>query len=268
MKIIILFAGISHVRELVTSSLQIAGEQNSAIAGIFLKKKNQPRPYSQQTYSRQASDQEDLPMISETIRWAEEICSRSGTTFKAVYGRELSVSQLAAQTPYADLVVADAKTDFNEYLLTSMNASLKDMLVDAHCPVVLVRSNLVPVQKIVFTYDGSYSSMYAIKMFHYLFPHSTNIPAVLVSADSQRDDQKTNELLLEDWLSHHYHSVDRMPKQNSVKDQLLELTNRPDENVYVVISAYGKEAYPRIFHPSHVQLLLNYSKASLFIAHE
>jgi hypothetical protein len=268
MKIIILFPEITRAQELISASLQFAGQSVTTILGIFLKKKNQPKTYSQGFYDRQKSESEDLPMLRQIIDWAEEYSSASNANFTAIYGKEVSLAQIINQNSYSDLIVADAKTDFNDYLLTSMNASLKDMLVDAHCPVLLVRSNPNPIQQIIFTYDGSFSSMHAIKMFNYLLPASSQIPVAIVSVDSQRDDQKQNEILLDDWLKHHYVQVQKEAKRQNIKEQLLEIANRSSENIYLVMSAYSKEAYARVFHPSHVHLLLNYSNLSLFIAHE
>lgn len=268
MKVVILLSEFSQVKELLSTSLQTMGKIPSQITGLFLKKKNQPKPLTQGFFERRSAEAEEMPLFYEQIRWAEETCRMAGSVFRAIHGKEISLPQVINQTTYADLIIAHAQTDFNDYLLTSMNASLKDMLVDAHCPILLVRPNIHPIQKIIFTYDGSYSSMHAIKMFSYLFPSTTTAQVSLISIDSYRNDQKENEKLLDEWLDHHYGNVEREMQQRTVKEQLLDIANRSTENTYVVMSTYGKEAYARIFHPSHVQLLLGYSKASLFIAHE
>ncbi|PWT72495.1 MAG: hypothetical protein C5B59_15610 [Bacteroidetes bacterium] len=268
MRVVILLSEYSQVKELLNTTLQIMGQTPSQVTGLFLKKKNQPKPLSQRFSDRRDIESEEMPLFNDLIRWAEEITRNAGSAFKAIHGKEISLPQVVNQTTYADMIIAHAQTDFNDYLLTSMNASLKDMLVDAHCPILLARPSNQPIQKIVFTYDGSYSSMHAIKMFNYLFPLATQVPVSLVSIDSYRNDQKENEKLLDEWMAHHYGSIERETQQRTVKEQLLDIANRSNENTYVVMSTYGKEAYARIFHPSHVQLLLGYSKTSLFIAHE
>jgi hypothetical protein len=267
MKIVILFTEISSVKDLITASIEVAGKDGGVILGLFLKRKSQPKPFSL-SFSARQSGSEDLPLIAETTSWAIETCAAAGISFVAVYEKEITLSQLIGQATYHDLVIADARTDFNDYLLTSMNASLKDMLVDAHCPVLLIRPGRESLSKIIFTYDGSYSSMHAIKMFCYLFPMSRNIPVLLISVNSNRDDQAENEKLLEEWLSHHYTNIEKDVLRQNAKEQLLDAVNKFTGNVCVVISAYGKEAYARIFHPSHVHLLLKFSKASLFVSHE
>jgi hypothetical protein len=268
MKILILFTEINSAKDLITASIESAGKEGGVILGLFLKRKSQPKPFSQGFSSRQKSVSEDMPFIAEITSWAIETCARAGMSFVAIYEKEITLSQLTGQATYHDLVIADARTDFNDYLLTSMNASLKDMLVDAHCPVLLLRPAKEPLSKIIFTYDGSYSSMYAIKMYSYLFPANRNISILLISVNSNRDDQVENEKLLEEWLNHHYSSIEKEVLRQNAKEQLLDAVNKFSGNVQVVISAYGKEAYARIFHPSHVHLLLKYSRASLFVSHE
>jgi len=268
MKILILFTEINSAKDLITASIEAAGKEGGVILGLFLKRKSQPKPFSQGFSSRQKTVSEDMPYIAEITSWAIETCARAGMSFVAVYEKEIGLLQLTSQATYYDLVIADARTDFNDYLLTSMNASLKDMLVDAHCPVFLLRPTKEPLSKIIFTYDGSYSSMYAIKMYSYLFPASKNFSVSLISVRSNRDDQVENEKLLEEWLNHHYTAIEKNELHQNAKEQLLQAVNKFGGNTHVVISAYGKEAYARIFHPSHVHLLLKYSKASLFISHE
>ncbi|MBS1597697.1 MAG: hypothetical protein JST75_05700 [Bacteroidetes bacterium] len=268
MKILLLFTDISSVRELITASIDVAGKEDGVILGLFLKRKSQPKPFSQIYSGRQKSESEEMPFIAEITSWAIETCAAAGISFVAVYEKEITLSQLIGQATYHDLVIADARTDFNDYLLTSLNASLKDMLVDAHCPILLIRPGGEPLSKIIFTYDGSYSSMHAIKMFSYLFPMNRNIPVSLVSVNSNRDDQAENEKYLAEWLAHHYSNIEKEVLNQNVKEQLLASVNKFAGNVHVVISAYGKEAYARIFHPSHVHLLLKFSKASLFVSHE
>lgn len=267
MKIVILFTEISSAKDLITASIEAAGKEGGVILGLFLKRKSQPKPFSQ-SFSRHQSVSEDMPFIAEITGWAIETCAAAGISFVAVYEKEISLSQLINQATYSDMLIADARTDFNDYLLTSMNASLKDMLVDAHCPVLLIRPGRESLAKIIFTYDGSYSSMHAIKMYNYLFPVNKSIPVLLITVNSRRDDQVENEKLLQDWLAHHYTNLEKEELKQNAKEQLLEAVNRFPGNTHVVISAYGKEAYARIFHPSHVHLLLKFSKASLFVSHE
>ena len=268
MRIIILFTEISTVKDLVTASIPVAGKEGGVILGVFLKRKSQPKPFLQSFSMKQRQGSEDLPLIAEITDWAIDTCAAAGISFIAIYEKEISLSQLISQATYHDLVIADARTDFNDYLLTSLNVSLKDMLVDAHFPVLMMRPGKEPLSKIIFTYDGSYSSMHAIKIFSYLFPMCRNIPVLLVTVNSKRDDQVENEKFLDDWLVHHYSNIEKEVLQLNAKEQLLEIVNKFAGNVYVVISAYGKEAYARIFHPSHVHLLLKFSKASLFMSHE
>ena len=268
MKIVVLFTEVNSAKDLITASIDAAGGNSGVILGLFLKRKSQPKPFSQGISFRERSVSEDMPFIAEITSWAIETCAAAGMSFVSIYEKEISLSQLTSLATYNDLVIADARIDFNDYLQTSLSASLKDMLVDAHAPILLLRAEREPLSKIIFTYDGSYSSMHAIKMYSYLFPASRNVPVLLLSVNASRDDQAGNQKLLDEWLAHHYGNVEKETLQQHAKEKLLEIVNRFTGNTHVVISAYGKEAYARIFHPSHVHLLLKFSNASLFVSHE
>jgi nitrogenase subunit NifH len=53
---------------------------------------------------------------------------------------------------------------------------MKDLLGDVQCPVLIVPDNFITVDKIVLLYDGGPSSLYAVKMFSYLFGNFQDLP--------------------------------------------------------------------------------------------
>jgi len=71
--------------------------------------------------------------------------------FVAIYEKEISLSQLISQATYHDLVIADARTDFNDYLLTSLNVSTKRYA--GRCAISGIdelRAGKEPLSKIIY----------------------------------------------------------------------------------------------------------------------
>lgn len=81
---------------------------------------------------------------------------------------------------------------------------MKDLLSDAHCPLLLLREDGMPPDKLILAYDGSYSSIYAIKQFRYLFSHLSSLPAFLVTIAADEKKGIAHGDMLKHWAPYHF----------------------------------------------------------------
>jgi len=67
-----------------------------------------------------------------------------------------------------------------------MEKILLVVIGSAQCPVVIAPSANTVVDEIVFCYDGSPSSLFAMKQFTYLLPELTDTKGTIVQVKKER----------------------------------------------------------------------------------
>ena len=212
--------------------------------------------------------QTEQQQLHEGLRELETTFTAAGIKYSCSEG-VVSLEEILKRSVYADLIVADALLNVPGPFHPSLNVSIRELLADAHCPVLLLREGIIPPERIVLSYDGSYSSMQAIRSFSYLFPDLRAIPCYAVYVTGDRKQKEPAELAhLKDWLEFHFDraTVEILPGEPA--DVLPAFTNRSSGSALVVMGAYGRSALSRVFRHSLANSILDRANASLFITHE
>jgi hypothetical protein len=117
--------------------------------------------------------EENAELLESNMQLFKDECQTAKIDFYIEPDDEISLGRLMEQSAFSDFLLANANENLHQY-------HIADLLVDAHCPVYLVSKEVENIENIILTYDGGFSSMYAIKMYTYLFPELKNLPTVLV----------------------------------------------------------------------------------------
>jgi hypothetical protein len=206
--------------------------------------------------------------MERNLQSLNEVFTLAGIKFS--FSEEvISVPDIVKHSAYADLILADALINFAYFLHAPLNVSVKELLADAHCPVLLLREGKIPPDRIILFYDGSYSSIYAIKCFSYLFPGLRHLPTYIVNATPHEgNDGLENYHYLKDWLPLHFDDFTIEVLSGKVPDILTAYVSKlPGSNI-VVMGAYGRTALSRLFRQSLANSILEKTDASLFATHE
>ena len=95
-------------------------------------------------------------------------------------------------------------------------------MASAECPVFLAPDEFEYADEIVFCYDGSASSVFAIKQFTYLFPELRSKKVMLLQVNKRANEEFDEEhRRVMDLLRAHYPSVAYHGLKGDVKDELL-----------------------------------------------
>ncbi|MEP6713701.1 MAG: universal stress protein [Ferruginibacter sp.] len=270
MKKILIILNLSHTPpQLIKTAVKIAKESDSFLEAIFLNDTASPNfsyPFPNDMYLtgehasvKKRSEESMELMLSIAAEFRDE-CEIEEIQFNMEIDRTVSVAHLITLSRFADLVIADSKSDSDEY-------NLRDLLADAHCPLMLVSKNAAPFQKIFVAYDGTASSMYALKMFSYIFPEYKNYPVhffQIANADTGTI-QHLDEI--KSWASKHFSNIKFKLITGTVKNELVEYIRQNSEKIILVMGAYSGSAIARLFLKSTAELVINETSASLFITH-
>lgn len=178
-----------------------------------------------------------------------------------------SLQGLIDATRFADAIIMDSDFTMHENLLESAPTHwAKKLLHEAMCPVIVTPFNFEKLNEIILTYDGSKSSLYAIREFIHLLPELKDIPVTILQVwlEEESVHHRTHEL--EDWLELYFGKVNTVIIESPTSDQLLEyLLAHPD--AFVVMGGFGRGRISRLLQPSTsgtaVKLLAN----PMFVAH-
>ena len=275
-KLLVILNGADAPTHVISSAIAIAKATNAMLHAVFLipfvYKAALAYPFlndlslATMDVSGVSIEEENQALTNDNIQLFVDACDNAKVTCKISSGHETPLEELIQHSAFADLVIADAKTDFASTISMPLTVSLSDLLTDAHCPVLLLQEEMRQPAEIILSYDGSFSSIHALKMFSYIFPEWRNVPARLLSITP--DKHLEYEEYIKDWLPRHFTNADITLLKGTVKKEITEVIREHEHNTLVVMGAYGRTAISRLFRKSLSNTVINDTKAALFISHE
>jgi nucleotide-binding universal stress UspA family protein len=216
---------------------------------------------------REKTEQAAVTQLKESLQALEGRFKEAGIKYSFTE-EALSLSDILKRSVYADLIIADALLNVPGVIHPSLNVSIRELLADAHCPVLLLREGDMPPDRIVLSYDGSDSSMQAIRSFSYLFPNLRYIPSVVVHVAGKEQKEPADMHYLKDWLPLHFDDATVEILPGNPAEVLPAFVNTTSGSTLVIMGAYGRSALSRLFRQSLANSILEKANASLFVTHE
>ena len=176
------------------------------------------------------------------------------------------VTAIKLETRYADLLLIEGKTFYENLGKDTQQDYVTNVLHEAECPVIIVPENFHAPESLIFAYDGSEQSVFAIKQFHYLFPFYTDLHALLVyfaSKEKQLPERQNIHELLDC-----YYKNTVITKMNIRNREEIAGWLQANRNIMFVCGSYGRNVLRELFHHSFASAITTQSQQLLFIAHK
>ncbi|MFM9910128.1 MAG: universal stress protein [Chitinophagaceae bacterium] len=271
MKKILIILNESHIPEqAIKRAIHIAKQSNSLLEAVFINDINgldfgYPFPNDLFLLSEKVRAEtrtaESMKLLESNAQVFKDECNEQGIEYKIEIDKAVSLKHLITLSSFADLIIADSKSDSDEY-------SIKDLLADAHCPLLLISKNAEPIIKVYVAYDGSASSMYAVKMFSYIFPEYMNFNIHFFQIASGDTTEITHLDEIKSWAAMHFSNIKFELIKGSTKKELVEYIRQDSEKAIIVMGAYSGSSITRLFLKSTAESVINETNASLFITHQ
>lgn len=176
------------------------------------------------------------------------------------------LQEVIAASRFADLLLINNNTSFAFLSESNPPHFVKDVLAQAQCPVMVLPDKINRLWDLVFSYNGTFSSMYAIRQFTQLFPGFSDMPVNVVYVAEGGDTAMPHENMLKDYMEHHYDEVKyTVLNGEPVPEFLALLIHRKD--CLVTYGAYGRSRLSRFFHRSDAESILRTADIPVFITH-
>ena len=206
--------------------------------------------------------QPDATVIDQRISLFKNACEKRDVRFSIHRDAEGSVKEIISESRYADIVVAEVGTSFDK----KAEHFVKELLKEAECPVIVAPESFEGIDEIVFTYNGSKSSMYAIKQFCYLFPQLDDKKVTVIEVEEEEASSREERDKFREWLSGHYSSIGYNSVKGNTEAELFAALLLK-KNVFIVMGAYGRGRLSSFFRHSTADLLVKTITQAIFIAH-
>lgn len=250
---------------------------NSNVTGVFLENlAASERPVLKRAYGNLYPDwetnenseeyQDRQKTIEKNISFFREACENRSVRCSVHRDRGVPASEIIHESRYADLIIADAATSFNKTYEGTPTEFVKDMLKDAECPVIIAPESFASIDEIIFTYDGSKSSAFAIKQFTYLFPELNDRKTIILHVNKEGEWGGNEKYNFREWLQNHYSAIGFEILKGDTDDKLFDYLFKR-KNVLIVMGAYGRNMVSRFFHHSQADLLIKTITQPIFISH-
>jgi nucleotide-binding universal stress UspA family protein len=206
-------------------------------------------------------------LVKDSIDKFEDQCLQNNIEFRVHQDHSTyALKELQKESRFADLMILGSQKFYENLGTEKPNEYLKDALHETECPVIVTPENVAFPETIVLSYDGSKSSVHAIKTFAALFPSLCDKKTILIYAEHKPGEGIPEEMLIREFAANHFsdiifHELSLNPKKDlngwlsSIKDPLL------------ISGAYGRSSLSQIFHQSFVTDILTHHNVPVFIAH-
>jgi len=261
-----LLQSIQHIAREAEGKLTIVFLENIIADGIPLASAY-PEAYAvnyEALISESRSERDRLR--KEHLDYLFTICGDGEVEFTLHESIGSPIEKVVEESRFADLLLISNKTSFSTLYQSSPPQFVKDVLARAQCPVMVLPEKRARIKELVFSYNGTFSSMYAIRQLTQLFPDFSDIPVNVVYVAEGNRTVLPHESQLTSYLDHHYEQVRYTVLHGDPATAFLQLlANRKD--CLVTYGAFGRSSLSRFFHRSDAENVLRTMNIPVFITH-
>ncbi|MEO6894911.1 MAG: universal stress protein [Ginsengibacter sp.] len=275
-KFLAVFDGFKFSKSTMDYAIQLTKESDAFLVGVFLDEFIY-RSYSvSKVISSYKNDEEILKQMDakdqqkrdETVRQFEQACGEAGIMYSFHRNKGIAIQELKQESIFADLIIINDTETFNRFAEDPPTRFIKELLSDVQCPVLIVPDKFRPIDKVTLLYDGGPSSVFAIKMFSYLFGNITDtLVEVFTVKDKMEGSHLPNNKLMREFIKRHFPKANFILQKGNSEEQILGHLRYHKGNELVVLGAYRRTEISRWFKTSMADILMKELDTPLFIAH-
>lgn len=209
----------------------------------------------------------DEEEIETNVDKFEQLCQKNFIEYRVHKDlNETSISQLVKETLFADLMIIGSEVFYKNGIVQGPDEYLKDALHNTECPVIIVPEEFDFPAHIILAYDGSASSVFAIKQFAYLFPELCNREAILVYVGDEKHDIP-DQALIKELAARHFENL-TITKVASDRKNRFKTWFEEHKNSLLVSGSFGRSGVSELFSRSFIIDIIKEYKTPVFIAHK
>lgn len=271
-KILLPLEGTAYHRELLDFVATLNDRSKVMLAAALLPEADYAQLWSasggagEQGYT--PADQVDDKQVIHNGARLKRYCQEHSIACRVQEDRfDLAIKALLRESRFADLLLLSSGHFFEAVEDRQPNAYMKEVLHLAECPVLLLPEKPALPGELILAYDGSASSVYAIRQFAYVFPEFNRLKTTLVFIGEDENSEMPEETFIREWGEQHFRNFRALRlrmRTDRFYDTWLDMMKDP----WLVAGAFGRSDMSRVFHHSFINRLITAHRVPLFIAHK
>jgi nucleotide-binding universal stress UspA family protein len=269
-KILLAFDGSHFSEGAFEFASRINEQQNILLTGVFLPLVDASSLWSYaggtgRPFIPLLEDEQSAEVMKNIERF-KTLCQKNNIEYR-VHKDFLgfALPELKRESRFADLVILGSESFYQSFNNGEPNDYLKDALHDAECPVLVIPEKFDFPDYNILTYDGSDSSVYAIKQFAYLFPEFVNNNTMLIHLNDG-DKPIPDESNVEELVSRHFPNL-TIFKLELPSAKYFSTWASEKKNAILVSGAFGRSFMSQMLKKSFISGVIREHKLPIFIAH-
>ena len=203
--------------------------------------------------------------LDEHMKAFESKCKAANVNYKIHLDKGVPANELVRESLFADMILLGYQTFFSS--VAGEASILKDVLIDAECPVLAVPEQYKSIQSLLLTFDGKSASVYAIRQFTQLFSSFSSLPATMLHITKPKEETNDRSELMKEYLSINYPNLKIETISGAAEEVIMSYAEKLSDPL-VVMGAYGRSAFSRFFSRSTAGKLLKEKSLPVFAAHK
>lgn len=213
-------------------------------------------------------EDENAEVIRGNIKKFEDLCKHHGIECRVHKDYfDFAIPALKAETRYADLLILGSESFYKNIGTDQPNEYLKEALHSAECPVIVVPEKHEQPSSNILAYDGTDSSIYAIKQFAYILPELASNPTMLVTASDNDESAPRDKDNIYELASCHFPQLS-ITNLNIDGNKYFGTWVSERKSSIVVAGSFGRSSFSLMIHKSFSSDVISGYKVPIFIAHK
>lgn len=271
-KILLVFDGINFSEGAFEFARRLNEKNQILVAGVFVPQVDFANLWS---YAGAGSgavtipliEDEEAKLIEKNIERFKQLCEKNKIEYrvhKDFY--DFALPELKKESRFADLIIIGSEKFYASLGVNGPNDYIKNALHDAECPVMVVPEKFNFPESNILSYDGSESSVFAMKQFAYLFPEFVKNPTLLVYAKNEREEEIPNVEYIEELAARHFPDLAIMKLHFDPKENFATWISEK-KNAILVSGSFGRSSLSRVFRKSFTKDVVRDHRLPIFITH-
>lgn len=206
---------------------------------------------------------EQIRANTEKLRAA---CSLLGMDITLHTYEKPGLEAVIHESRFADLLLIQHNLSFAPFRDSEPSAFIRELLLKAECPVLTLPGNMEVIKEVVLAYNGTYSSMYAIRTFFYLFPLLALRKVKVIYVKEKEMPYIPDNHMLRHYLAGICPNVDYLVLSGNPAGN-LKIYLQYKKHTLVTFGAYGRSRTSLFFNGSAADDALGLNHGYTFITH-
>jgi len=212
-------------------------------------------------------EEEEGEIIQKNMERFQNLCIKNGIAFRVHKDyNDFALPEIIRETRFADLLLISGEKFFENMASGHSVDYMRDVIREVECPVIVIPEKFSFPRRNIIAYDGSASSVFALKQFAYVLPELTANETLLVYSNDKEGSELPSENYIEELAAQHYKNLKLLRMEMDPKKYFNDWLKK-EERPILISGALGRSALSQMFKKTFIDKVITDHQLPLFIAH-